>query len=77
MLTTGDKNVLAAIVEQTCKTRGRNAGGRKATISGDSYYARSLSKLNRLGLVEYLVDSVFGTGWAATLAGFNEWRNER
>ena len=75
MLTAGDRNVLAAIVEMTCKTRGRDAGDRKATNRGDCYYARSLSKLNRMGLIEYLVDSTFGTGWAATRAGFNEWKN--
>ena len=77
VLTAADKNVLAAVVEQSCKVRGPDAGSRKSVVCGDSYYSRSLSKLARLGLIEYLADSVFGSGWAATRAGFECWKSGR
>jgi hypothetical protein len=74
MLTPGDKDVLAAIVEQSCKTRGKNAGQRVKAVCGDSYYSRCLNKLARLGLIEFVVETSIGTGWDATAAGWDTYK---
>ena len=74
MLTPGDKNVLAAIAEQSCRTRGKNAGQRVNAVCGDSYYSRCLNKLARLGLIEFVVETSIGTGWDATAAGWDTYK---
>lgn len=76
-LNAADKNVLDAIVFQTCKTKGKYAGDRKKTINGEVYYSRCLNKLASMGLIEWLTESTIGTGWAATRKGFQQWKANR
>lgn len=68
-MTEAEKNVLAAVVEQTLILRGKNRGKIKALISTESFYYRPLSKLGRAGLIEYRVNTIHGDGCVATAKG--------
>lgn len=75
-LSPGMKNVLSAIVEQTVKTRGKNAGEVKNRIRAyEVYYANTVYALKRRGLIDVKYGTIFGDGYAATKAGFEAYKN--
>lgn len=68
------RNVLEAVVETTIKTRGKNAVETKGLVDEETYDGRTLTALERRGLIEYKMNTVFGHGFTATEAGLEEYR---
>jgi hypothetical protein len=59
--------VLKSIVSQTLKTKGKNRGKTKGLVSCQEVYSKYLRELQKNGCIEYLVDTIFGDGYTATL----------
>lgn len=63
-------NVLRTIFENTAKLAGKNRGQLKRRIDAYSFLdGRTVSALERRGLIEFEVGRVSGTGHALTAAG--------
>ena len=59
-------NILKIAIAETIITKGKNKGNRKGVLNQDCYDGRTTSALARKGLLKFHVNTIYGSGWAAT-----------
>lgn len=65
-LTKPQLNILRTAIEETLITKGENKGRIKGLLDQDCYDGRTTSALARKGLLGFHVNTIYGSGWAAT-----------